>query len=100
MKWTTVHSSTGAYRGSWRPRQTEESFQSTSLPLDASLEVGRHQAMGRQICRQKADSEPVEVSGEEDEEEHVQFVSSEPRSPQKPKRPQIAVRRGIRLRIH
>jgi hypothetical protein len=37
---------------------------------------------------------PVEVGGEEDEEEHVQFVSSEPRSPRKPKRPQIAVHRG------
>jgi hypothetical protein len=92
MKGSTVQSSTPGYRGSRRPRQTEESSRSTSLPLDASLEVGRNRATGRQIYRRKSDSEPVEVDGEEDEEEHVEFVSSEPHSRRKPKRPQIAVR--------
>jgi hypothetical protein len=76
MKGSTVQSSTPGYRGNRRPRQTEESFRSTLLPLDASMEVGRNRATGRRICRWKVDSKPVEVGGEEDEEEHVEFVSS------------------------
>jgi hypothetical protein len=40
------------------------------------MEVGRNRATGRRICRWKVDSKPVEVGGEEDEEEHVEFVSS------------------------
>jgi hypothetical protein len=82
------------YRESRRPRQTKESSRSTSLPLDVSVEVGQNRATGRRICRRKGDSEPVEVGGEEDEEEHVEFVSSQPRSRRKPKHPQIAVCRG------
>jgi hypothetical protein len=94
MKGTTVHSSKQSCRGSRRPRQTAESSRSTSLPLNGSLELGRHRARRRRICRHKADSEPVEVGGDDDVEEHVLFLSSQPRSPRKPKRPEIPVRRG------
>jgi hypothetical protein len=94
MKGTTVHSASRSYRGSRRPRQTAESSRSTSLPLDGSRERGRHRATRRRICRHKADSEPVEVGADDDDEDHVLLLSSEPRSPRKRKRPQIPVRGG------
>jgi hypothetical protein len=89
MKGFTVHSPTPAYRRRRRPHHTEESSRSTLLPLDASVEVGRNPAMRWRICRRKGESEPVSVGREQDQVEHVEFVSSQYRSRPKTKRPQI-----------
>jgi hypothetical protein len=89
-----VHSATRSSRGSRRPRQTAESSRSTYLPLDGSREHGREGATRRRIWRRKADSEPVEVGADDDDEDHVLLLTSEVRSPQKRKRPQIPVRFG------
>jgi hypothetical protein len=91
MKGFTVHSPSPASRGRRRPRHTEESSRSTSLPLDASVEAGRDPATRWRICRWKGESEPVPVGREEDE---VEFVSRQSRSRPKTKRPQIRFRRG------
>jgi hypothetical protein len=94
MKRCTVRSPAPAYRGSRRPRHTEESSRFTSLPLDASVEVGRDRATRRRICRRKGDSKPVEVCVEQDQVEHVEFLSTQSRSRRKTKRPQIRLHRG------
>jgi hypothetical protein len=62
---------------------------------DVSVEVERNRATRRWICRRKADSEPVEVGDEQDEVEHVEFVSTQSRSWRKTKRPQIQLLRGF-----
>jgi hypothetical protein len=89
MKRCTVDSPAPAYRGSRHPCHTEESSRSTSLSLDASVEVGRDRATRWRICRRKGDSEPIEVCAEQDQVEHVEFLSTQSRSQRKTKRPQI-----------
>ena len=91
MKGFTVLSPSPASRGRRRPRHTQESSRSTSLPLDASMEVARVPATRRWICRRKGESEPVSVGCEEDE---VEFMSTQSRSRSKTMQPQIHFRRG------
>jgi hypothetical protein len=92
MQGFTVLSPSPASRGRRRPRHSQKTSRSTSLPLDASVEGGLVLATRRRICRQKGDSAPVPVACEEDE---VEVVSRHSCSRPKTKRPQIRFRRGF-----
>jgi hypothetical protein len=78
-----------SFSGRCRPRHSQETSRSTSLPLDTSVEGGLVPVTRRRICRRKGDSAPVPVACDEDE---VEVVSRHSRSRPKTKRPQIRFR--------
>jgi hypothetical protein len=100
MRRMTGHSPAVASRGRLRPRHSEETSRSTSLHLDASVDLGRARAMWRQICRCKADSDPVEVDDEQEQLDHDEVVTNQSCERRRTKRPQIRLRRGCSSSPH